>query len=239
MITGIYKITNKINGNAYIGLSVNIKKRWKAHIERSRNIHDKEYEKVLYRAFRKYGIENFSFEIIEECPKEKLKEREIYWISYYDTYKNGYNATPGGDLVDTAGEKHPRHKITEEDVIEIRKWWASKTISTREMYYEYEHLIGKSGFKKIYNWETWKNILPELNTKENRDWHRNNGISYSNPDEKNSKTKLTKEDFKDIDQRIANQENWHEIFKDYKDKYSNYNSFYTSQKNRLKRKSKK
>lgn len=235
MSIGIYKITNKINNNAYIGLSINIEKRWKAHIERSKNEFNKEYNKVLYKAFRKYGIENFSFEILEKCSKEELKEKEIYWIEYYNTYKKGYNATPGGDLVDIAGEKHPRHKLTEQDVIEIRKWWASKTISTREMYYEYQNLIGKSGFKKIYTWQTWKNILPELNTQENRNWHRNNTTSYSNPNERNPKSHLTKEEFEDIDRRIANKEDWHNIFKDYKDKYSNYNSFYSTQKARLKR----
>ena len=45
---------------------------------------------------RKYGIENFTFSVIEECSQEQLNEREIYWIEYYDTYKNGYNSTLGG-----------------------------------------------------------------------------------------------------------------------------------------------
>lgn len=195
MSTGIYKITNKINGNAYIGLSINIEKRWKAHIERSSDMSNKEYDKVLYKAFRKYGIDNFEFEILEECKLEELKEKEIYWINYYNTFKHGYNATPGGDLTDMSGEKHPRHKLTEADVIEIRKLWASKTISTREMYYEYQNKIGKTGFKKIYTWQTWKKILPELNTQENREWHRKNGVSYANPGEKNPKAKITDAEF--------------------------------------------
>lgn len=198
MSTGIYKITNKINGNAYIGLSINIEKRWKSHIERSQNEHDKEYDKVLYHAFRKYGVDNFQFEILEECKPEELKDREIYWIQYYNTFKHGYNATPGGDLVDTHGEKHPRHKLTEQDVIEIRQLWASKTLSTREMYYEYQNKIAKTGFKKIYTWQTWKNILPELNTEENRVWHRNNGVSYASAGEKNPRAKITDIEFENI-----------------------------------------
>lgn len=49
----------------------------------------------LYRAFNKYGIENFNFEVIEEVDNNKLDEREIYWIEYYDSYYEGYNSTLG------------------------------------------------------------------------------------------------------------------------------------------------
>lgn len=98
MSCGIYKITNKINGHSYIGLSKGIEKRFSEH--KSKAIHSNkkdDLDKALYRAMRKYGIDNFSYEIIEECPEEKLKEREIYWISYYNTYENreDYNETPG------------------------------------------------------------------------------------------------------------------------------------------------
>lgn len=55
-------------------------------------------EYPLYKAIRKYGIENFNFDIIEECSADELNEREKYWISYYNSYgENGYNLTPGGD----------------------------------------------------------------------------------------------------------------------------------------------
>lgn len=236
MSIGIYKITNLINNNAYIGLSVNIEKRWKDHIERSKNSFNKEYDKVLYKAFRKYGINNFKFEILEECKLEELKEKEVYWIKYYDTYNHGYNATPGGDFKDTSGEKHPKHKLTEKDVIEIRQMWASKTLSTREMYYEYQKKIQKTGFKKIYTWQTWKNILPELNTEENREWHRKNGNSYANPGEKNPRAKITDKEFEDIKKRYFNGESLKSIFVDYSDKYKNYKSFYNSNKKRLEKK---
>ena len=51
----------------------------------------------LYQAFKKYGIDNFQVEKIEECKAEALEEREKYWIEYYGSFKNGYNATLGGD----------------------------------------------------------------------------------------------------------------------------------------------
>ena len=232
---GIYKITNKINGNSYIGLSVDIKRRWRAHYQRYKDEFNKEYEKVLYKAFRKYGIENFEFSIVEECPLEKLREREKYWIAYFDTYHHGYNSTEGGeDIIPMPGEKHPNHKLTENDVIYIRELWASKTLSTREMYYEFQHIIGKSGFKKIYTWQTWKNILPELNTEENRKWHRNNRKSYSNAGEKNPNALLSDKDYNNIKARYNNGESLNSIFNDYKTIYKNYQSFYASMKQKLK-----
>ena len=232
---GIYKITNKINGNAYIGLSVDIKRRWKTHFQRYKDSSNKEYEKVLYKAFRKYGIENFDFSVIEECSLEELRKKEKYWIAYFDTFHNGYNANEGGeDILPMPGEKHPNHKLTENDVIYIRELWASKTLSTREMYYEYQHIIGKSGFKKIYTWQTWKNILPELNTKENREWHKNNGKSYSNFGEKNPNALLSDKEYNKIKIRYSNGESLKSIFNDYSSIYKNYQSFYVSMKQKLK-----
>ena len=90
-MTGIYKITNLINNKIYIGQSIHIEKRWEDHKYYSSKQHT-----AIQSAFKKYGISNFSFEIIEECPKDKLDEREIYWIEFYDSYNNGYNLTKGG-----------------------------------------------------------------------------------------------------------------------------------------------
>ena len=72
-MTGIYKITNTITKKVYIGLSNDIEQRWKTHKKRYKIESDKEYEKYLYRSFRKYGLEAFTFEVIEECPPEKEK----------------------------------------------------------------------------------------------------------------------------------------------------------------------
>lgn len=51
---------------------------------------------VFHRALKKYGLSNFTFEVVEECSLEELDEKEIKWIAYYDSWKNGYNMTPGG-----------------------------------------------------------------------------------------------------------------------------------------------
>lgn len=99
---GIYKIENLINNKKYIGKSINIEKRFKSHIQESFNKNKKSYNHLIHQAIRKYGVENFSFITIEECDDEKLNEREIYWISYYDCCildggDKGYNMTRGGD----------------------------------------------------------------------------------------------------------------------------------------------
>lgn len=98
---GIYKITNMINGKAYIGQAKNIERRWKTHITKHNNPKNKEYNKVLYCAMRKYGFENFEFEILIECEEELLDLMEIYYIEKYNTYihsenSNGYNMNKGG-----------------------------------------------------------------------------------------------------------------------------------------------
>ena len=91
----IYKIENQINHKVYIGQTIkSLNKRFSQH----KNNYTKPYfsQIHLYRAFKKYGIENFSFEKIEQVNDEDLDEREKYWIAYYNSYENGYNSTLGG-----------------------------------------------------------------------------------------------------------------------------------------------
>lgn len=97
-LCGIYKITNVINNHCYIGQSIDIKSRLNQHLAMR-------YEATIYRAFKKYGLENFVFEIIELCLKEKLNEREIYWIAKYDSHNNGYNMTDGGEGGPASGHR--------------------------------------------------------------------------------------------------------------------------------------
>lgn len=92
----IYKITNKVNNKIYIGKTMtSIEKRFQEHIRESRK--ERTENRPLYRAIRKYGKENFTIELVESCPIEILSDREIYWIDYFSSYKEGYNATLGGD----------------------------------------------------------------------------------------------------------------------------------------------
>ena len=121
---GIYKIENLINGKVYIGQSTDIKSRWESHKRvifenNKRSEIKKRYP--LYLAFEKYGIENFSFEILEECSLEELDTKEQFYIKKYNSYidfpnSNGYNLTIGGK---------GNQKTTEEQIKQILSLWDS------------------------------------------------------------------------------------------------------------------
>lgn len=88
--TGIYKITNIENQKCYIGQAVNIADRWKQHIKRGVGAETPTRNK-LYPAMYELGPENFTFEVLEECEKTKLDEREDYWQEFYQAKEFGYS----------------------------------------------------------------------------------------------------------------------------------------------------
>ena len=111
MTCGIYCIINIINNKKYVGKSRNIEKRWTIHkrklsLKNHPNIH-------LLNAWYKYGENNFNFKIIEECFKESLSEKEIFYINYFDTLNNGYNKTRGGDGFSMNHSDNTKRKISE------------------------------------------------------------------------------------------------------------------------------
>lgn len=106
-IVGIYKIKNTINNKIYIGQSGDIKWRWTHHRSDLRGGYHS--NKHLQGAWKKYGEDAFEFSIVEETTKEKLNERERYWITYYDSVNSGYNFDYGGDGV--YGYKHSDEEI--------------------------------------------------------------------------------------------------------------------------------
>ena len=112
MKTGlIYKLTSKTSKKSYIGKSMEY--RFETRIaDHSQDFSDTH----LGRAKKKYGWNDFEIEIIEKgIPKEKMSEREIYWIEYYDTFHNGYNSTRGGEGGNTYA------KVSKEKMEEIKR----------------------------------------------------------------------------------------------------------------------
>lgn len=95
----IYKITNTKNNKIYIGKTTTcIQDRFSKHIYESKNANVKGYSFILHKAFRKYGIDNFIIEEVEEIDNSMLNDREIYWINAYSSMiPNGYNMTFGGE----------------------------------------------------------------------------------------------------------------------------------------------
>lgn len=88
--TGIYKITNIENGMCYVGQAVDIADRWKQHIKRGIGA-DPPTQNKLYPAMLAIGVENFTFEIIEQCDGNMLNEREDYWQTFYHAKDFGYS----------------------------------------------------------------------------------------------------------------------------------------------------
>ena len=88
--TGIYKITNLENGMCYVGQAVDIAERWKQHIKRGIGA-DPPTQNKLYPAMLTIGVENFTFEIVEQCDGSKLSKREQYWQDFYHAKDFGYS----------------------------------------------------------------------------------------------------------------------------------------------------
>ena len=207
-MVGIYKITNQINNKSYIGLSTKIEDRWKYHSD-PYNWH-RESKKSLYQAMLKYGIENFSFEVLEECDVKELGSKEQYYIQYYDTYINGYNMTAGGEQ--HQGDSHPSHKLTKTDIEDIRNRY-NNLERRKDVYLIYKDRIGESGFSKIWKGETWKHIMPEVYTDENKLFHLHN---TGNVGSNNGRSRLTEQDVYNIRMRRKNGEQLKNVYIDYK-----------------------
>ena len=94
IVCGIYKITDTLTEQCYIGQSVNISDRWKQHCKCGLGIEASATNK-LYNAMQKDGVWNFTFELLEQCPKELLNEKESFWIEMYQSNTFGYNITKG------------------------------------------------------------------------------------------------------------------------------------------------
>ena len=91
---GIYKITNQKNNLVYIGQAVDMSTRWKNHAKAGLGI-DTPANNKLYKAMKEDGLENFSFELLEECSREELNEKEKFYIGLYQSDQYGYNSNAG------------------------------------------------------------------------------------------------------------------------------------------------
>lgn len=135
----IYKITNKINGKSYIGQAFDYKKRWKEHINH------KAY--AIGAALELYGVENFDFSIIEYA--NNYNDREKYYIKYYNTFRNGYNLTLGGE-----DGQRPQYDYKEIEQIKIL---LKSQLTLAEISAKTRHSIGfliNINYGRIYNDET-------------------------------------------------------------------------------------
>ena len=90
----MYKITRMKTGEIYIGQAVNVSTRWAEHVKAALGVGTLASSQ-LHRVMSEDGPEQFIFELLEETPKEKLKERESYYIDFYDSKNYGLNTISG------------------------------------------------------------------------------------------------------------------------------------------------
>ena len=204
---GIYKITKKENGKSYIGQSNDIERRIKEHQYKT--------DLAIELAIRKYGVDAFNYEVLEQCSLEELDAKEIYWIQYYNTFKGfGYNCNKGGG--DSRGENNGRTNLTNEDVAYIRECYDLHK-RRKEVYKQFKDKISFSAFASIWDGTTWKYIKPEVYTKENKEYYMyhatdggsSEGAILTDEEVMNCRNRYIKETakeiYKDFENRISYQ----------------------------------
>ena len=162
----VYKITNNINCKVYIGITTcSLEYRWSKHVTESRNENN---TKHLYKAMRKYGLDNFSIEQIDSSEDfKKLGELERQYIKQYDSQNpnKGYNLTAGGES--NQWDANPASKLSYDDVVQIREIYAMGELSLSECWEMYSDRMSYSGFQKIWDGTTWQGIMDWVYSEKN------------------------------------------------------------------------
>ncbi len=122
----IYKITNKANGKVYIGQTIQtLARRRGEHLYRFRK---ENRDHLIYLAFRKYGVDNFKWDVLETCEDlTELNEREVYYIKEYNSYERGYNMNVGGNSVSIETRERLSEIFMGREIT-----WAHRTAVTRK-----------------------------------------------------------------------------------------------------------
>lgn len=146
------------SGKSYIGKTkFSLEKRWKDHQAMAK--FGKNH--LIHKAIRKYGAETFTSVVLEEnVPDEKASERERYWISFYNTYKKGYNMTEGGEGRSFISEsqkeairKHNRERVLSEETLKKMSESAKKRGAYSQESYD-KASRKKSKLANIYDYQT-------------------------------------------------------------------------------------
>lgn len=209
----IYQITNLKNQKVYIGQTNNISKRWSNHkCCNSPNM-------VIAKAIKKYGVENFKFEILYRgLSVEEADEKEIELIKEKQSLvPNGYNVEKGGHRnngIQRFGADNSNAHLTEEEAQFILD---NRNIPMYVLYDEYSEKISYEQFKKIYHHQTYKNLISH-----SEEYPYN--FEFSN--QFSSGNKLDYDEICSIRKRYNNSEYWLDVYKDYKDIYSDKWTFW-------------
>lgn len=203
----IYKYTNKITGKTYIGQTNNLQKRYNGHKSEAYNPNAPGYNLPFHCAIRKYGMENFSYDILEEIAdgesQDFINNREIYFIGYYHSLvnENGYNLTIGGDGC-------PKPPLTYKEKLKRSKLFTGEEIQDIQ-----QRLINDEEYddiEAIYAPKLKRTFLVNINT----------GTNFYNPEfdyplKKNAKSKFSQREIRMIKDRIKSGEKYASIQKDF------------------------
>lgn len=175
----IYCFTNKINHKKYIGQSINQpSERYNLHKSNHLNINSNEYDSVIHKAMRKYGFENFSYEIISNYIDDQniLNLLEIYYIKAFNCQiPNGYNVDAGGKNASHSYTEEQKEKLrwikgslTEEEVIELREAYKNKESPTKIYNEKYKDKFHYNAFLNIWTGKRYSSVMPEVFIEKNR-----------------------------------------------------------------------
>lgn len=207
---GIYLITNNLNNKKYVGQSINIKIRWQQH--RNSYLTHKETCPKLYNAFKKYGIENFTFSILEEVKNnEELNKKEEFWILKLDTINSGYNTVLPQNVF--RGDENYQARLNENQIKNI--WNELKNSSRTILEIAKEYQVAYSTIYRINRGEIRFNSLIDYPIRKDN--------LEARPGSQNGRSMITEKEVLKIRQRYVN-ETVDNIYQDYKNIYS-YSGF--------------
>jgi hypothetical protein len=171
MIVGIYKITSPSN-RVYVGQSLNIERRFKHY----KNLNGVKGQKKVYYSLKKYGYENHTFEVIEECEIDELDFKEKYWIDFYNSCNEGLNSTEGGNSLGKSNKGKKRSIETRNKISQTKQTNPRKI--TQEAIMNHRN---SSPFKKeVFQYDTDGKFIaqyPSLNEAARQLGIRSDGIS--------------------------------------------------------------
>ena len=167
----VYSYTNLINGKKYIGQTINPEQRKSAHKSSYQNEKDQEYDSLFHRALRKYGWNNFKYEVlIEDDNLDLINELEAFYINFYNTKTpNGYNILDGGRNVRRVLSEKTKEKLmwshgklTQEEVIHLRIAYANKE-SPKAIYDKYfKDRLAYTSFLNVWDGHRYSKVMPEV-----------------------------------------------------------------------------
>lgn len=179
-MVGIYRIYNLITGQSYIGQSIDIDDRMRRHFACARRGLFDRCTTMVDIAIHDFGIENFGYEILEQCSPEELDAKEDYYINLYNSRIDGYNIVAGGQH--NRGESNSNSKLSSSDVYLIREAYNNHE-DPNSVYYKYfSTVMSLNSFFVVWEGKTWQDVHMDVYTEANREYYRT--LTNSQPKDK-------------------------------------------------------